>query len=100
MRSLNIIILVLITLKLCAQGWHENLPKNKKVEDLTLHDYQNAFNEYWDKYNVKGGYYINEDGEKQKVSGWNDQSERTSPSIPELPPMTPYRGWDEVSPAG
>jgi len=108
MRSLNIIILVLITLKLCAQGWHENLPKNKKVEDLRLHNYQNAFNEYWDKYNIKDGYYINDDGEKQKAAGWKqfkrweyyweNRVNQTTGDFPKTSAAMEFNNWKSRNP--
>ncbi len=53
-----------------AQEWLQNLPKNKAKENLTLFDFQKAFNTYWDKYDVKGGYYTDENGVKQKAPGW------------------------------
>jgi len=36
---------------------------------LTLPEIQKLFNDYWDPYNVKGGYYL-ENGEKKKAAGW------------------------------
>ena len=32
-----------------SQEWKNNLPKNKNPKELTLYDYQDAFNQYWDK---------------------------------------------------
>ena len=53
-----------------AQEWKNYLSKDK-IENgtLTLFDYQKAFNQYWDAYDVVDGYYkLN--GEKQKAYGW------------------------------
>ena len=52
---------------LSAQEWKDYLPEDK-VENgtLSLWDYQKAFNQYWDAYDVVDGYYkLN--GEKQKA---------------------------------
>ncbi len=55
---------------LSAQEWKNYLPKDKAENGtLTLWDYQKAFNQYWDAYDVVDGYYML-DGEKQKAFGW------------------------------
>jgi hypothetical protein len=52
-----------------AQPWIDLLPKDKSPEELTLKDYQQAFNAYWEPLNVDKGYiYI--DGKKHKAGGW------------------------------
>jgi len=52
-----------------AQPWIDLLPKDKTIEEITLRDYQHAFNTYWETKNVDDGYiYIN--GKKQKAGGW------------------------------
>ena len=53
-----------------AQEWKNYLPKDK-IENgtLTLFDYQKAFNQYWDAYDVVDGYYML-NGDKQKAYGW------------------------------
>jgi len=55
---------------LSAQEWKDYLTEDK-VENgtLSLWDYQKAFNQYWDAYDVVDGYYLL-DGEKQKAFGW------------------------------
>jgi len=52
-----------------AQDWKANLPQNRTASQLTFYDYQNAFNEYWEPYNVKAGYYT-ENGVRKKAKGW------------------------------
>ncbi len=53
-----------------AQTWLENLPQAKAQNGtLTLKDYQQAFNSYWEPYDVKNGYYV-QNGEKVKATGW------------------------------
>ncbi len=53
-----------------AQEWRKNLPQ-EKIDNgtLTLQDYQKAFNDYWEPFDLdRGYYYIN--GEKIKATGW------------------------------
>ena len=52
-----------------AQQWLENLPDGKTQAELTLPDYKNAFDTYWEPFNVDNGYYLI-NGEKQKAYGW------------------------------
>jgi len=52
-----------------AQPWLNLLPTDKPAEELTLRDYQQAFNAYWDAYNVTDGYFY-VDGKKYKAGGW------------------------------
>ncbi|MEA3446799.1 MAG: hypothetical protein U9R19_18945, partial [Bacteroidota bacterium] len=53
-----------------AQSWVDNLPQDKLQNgELKLQDFQKAFNDYWEPYNVENGYYV-ENGEKIKASGW------------------------------
>ena len=51
-----------------AQQWTDNLPQ--KSEAYTLYEYQKAFNDYWEPFNVQNGYYFDENGERQKAPGW------------------------------
>jgi len=53
-----------------SQEWRNNLPQDK-IENgtLTLFDYQKAFNDYWEPFNLERGYYY-ENGEKIKAGGW------------------------------
>ena len=53
-----------------SQNWQQNLSKrNPGDKPLTLPEYQKAFNDYWDKFNVQDGYYY-ENGKKEKAPGW------------------------------
>ena len=73
MKKITITFCVLLS-TLCsqfanAQPWIDLLPKDKFPEELTLKDYQQAFNAYWEPLNVDKGYiYI--DGKKHKAGGW------------------------------
>ncbi|MCF6341685.1 MAG: PKD domain-containing protein [Bacteroidales bacterium] len=53
-----------------AQPWTETLPQDREAKaKLTLFDYQKAFNNYWEPYQVEEGYFM-VNGEKQKAGGW------------------------------
>lgn len=53
-----------------AQQWTKNLPTEKASSAHTFFDYQNAFYSYWESYKVKGGFYIDDNGEQKKAPGW------------------------------
>ncbi|MBN2662677.1 MAG: T9SS type A sorting domain-containing protein [Bacteroidales bacterium] len=53
-----------------SQPWIKLLPQNKSNQDLTFYDYQNAFNEYWSDYQIDNGWYLDQNGDKQKAYGW------------------------------
>ncbi len=54
-----------------AQTWTDKLPQEKIAngEELTFFEIRNAFNDYWEPFNVKDGYYV-ENGVRKKVPGW------------------------------
>jgi hypothetical protein len=52
-----------------GQEWHKYLPEIDKTE-LTLYDYQDAFNKYWRKFDVINGRYTDETGKILKAYGW------------------------------
>lgn len=87
-------IAVLVSQNISAQKWLQNLPKEKSKREYTLFDYRDAFNNYWDKYNVKGGYYY-VDGVKHKARGWKqfyrwywDMETKIDPSTGQFPATT------------
>ena len=55
--------------KIEAQPWVKYLPQSKDKGELTLSDYQKAFNTYWDPFKVDRGFYF-ENGKKVKALGW------------------------------
>lgn len=60
---------LLMTVSAPAQPWLQNLPSGKSKQQLTLPDYQQAFESYWAPFHVdKGSYYVN--GVKKKAAGW------------------------------
>lgn len=66
---LSLLFLAIVTSGF-SQPWKQNLPQGQK-SDLTLFDYQEAFNQYWAPFNLnKSGYYTNEKGLEQKARGW------------------------------
>jgi len=69
-KTLTFIFLATFVLSgVFAQNWQANLPEDKSKSELTFFDYQNAFNSYWDQYDVKNGYYT-ENGVRKKARGW------------------------------
>ncbi|WP_462281437.1 VPS10 domain-containing protein [Salinivirga cyanobacteriivorans] len=88
---------------LSAQPWTQNLPADKSSGELTLFDYQKAFEAYWEAYDLKDGYIINSNGEKQKAPGWKQFKRwewywetRVDPetgAFPDVNPMNIYKNW-------
>ena len=54
-----------------SQPLQNNLPqqKNENIAELTFYEIQKAFNDYWETFNVKDGYYV-ENGIRKKAPGW------------------------------
>lgn len=69
-RVFILIVAIFFVSGLKAQPWMENI-SHEKLEsgEVTFYDIQDAFNEYWEPFNVEKGYY-EVDGEKQKAGGW------------------------------
>ena len=63
------LIITLTSLSVFAQPWLENLPAGKSKQELTLFDYQKAFESYWAPYHVEKGKYF-ENGVWKKAPGW------------------------------
>ncbi len=74
MKKLSIVVvLILITGSVFSQTWEDLLPQEKKeAGTLTFFEIQKAFEQYWQPYNVEGGYFIDENGDKKKASGWKN----------------------------
>ena len=71
MKKITLLFLTLtLVASLSAQQWTKNLPIEKASSAYTFFDYQNAFYSYWEPYNVKGGFYIDDNGEQKKATGW------------------------------
>jgi photosystem II stability/assembly factor-like uncharacterized protein len=68
-RTTIILALIMFVSIVSAQPWLSKLPQGKQNKDLTLFDYQKAFNDYWAPYHVDKGYYY-ENGMKIKAIGW------------------------------
>jgi len=63
MKKIYLIILTLfISTMMYSQPWNQNLPKSKSEQELTLFDYQKAFNEYWAPYKIENGKYVDKNG--------------------------------------
>jgi photosystem II stability/assembly factor-like uncharacterized protein len=70
MRTITLTLLTfMLSIPVFGQPWLKNLPVGKSKSELTLFDYQQAFETYWAPFNVdKGSYYVN--GVKKKAAGW------------------------------
>lgn len=69
-KYLLLLASILLTISIYAQPWTKNLSIEKSTSAHTFFDYQNAFYSYWEPYHVKGGFYIDENGNKKKALGW------------------------------
>ena len=70
LKVVLLITAIISTHFLQSQAWFENLPQSKVQNGtLTLKDYQKAFNDYWDPYQVENGYYV-KNGENVKAPYW------------------------------
>jgi len=108
-RSLIILIIVFSFFSECfAQDWSNNLQQSSGGKELTLHDYQKAFSTYWKPYNVKGGYYFDSAGVKQKAAGWKQfkrweyyQEARTNPTtgaFSKVSAIEQHKKWLKANP--
>ena len=72
MRTLLLSILTLVSIEfLSAQPWLELLPSGKSATELTLHDYQKAFETYWEPFDVDPSTFKYEkDGQSLKAAGY------------------------------
>ncbi len=69
-RTIIAVISLIFAVGLNAQPWNSLLPKEKvKNNTLTFFDYQKAFNDYWEPFNLDRGYYLS-DGKRVKAGGW------------------------------
>ena len=59
----------LLTASMYAQPWLKHLPAGKPTSELTLFDYQKAFETYWAPFRVDRGSYL-DNGIKRKAPGW------------------------------
>ncbi len=71
MKQLCILLFTIaLSLFVNSQPWIEGLSEDKRNSgDLTFYEIQKAFNDYWEPYNVKNGYYEIK-GEQVKAPYW------------------------------
>ena len=70
MKKVLFLMWVLIPIALFAQPWMNSLPQDKVEKgNLTFYEIQQAFNDYWEPYDIQDGYYY-VNGEKIKAGGW------------------------------
>lgn len=92
----------LFTIIVFGQKWTDNLPNNKSKAEITFFDYQNAFNEYWQPFQVDASGYYMENGEKKKARGWKqfyrwayDMEGQINPATGEFPQKSAQQVYDE-----
>jgi parallel beta-helix repeat protein len=99
-------LLIVVPLFLNAQPWRKNLPANSK-KNYTFFDYQNAFNDYWESYNVgPDGKYIDKDGVKRRAPGykqfkrwewyWAPRVDHNTGAFPEKPAFEIWHEYKSV----
>ena len=72
---MNKILLIIIFLSFSSFFYSQQNSAKKLLtilgeeQSFTFYEIQKSFNDYWDPYNVKGGYYF-ESGENKKAPGW------------------------------
>ncbi|MCB8964283.1 MAG: T9SS type A sorting domain-containing protein [Bacteroidales bacterium] len=66
-----LLILGVLPLFLFSQSWREAFyfGASSTKGKMNFYEMQKDFNEYWSKYDIKGGYYY-VDGKKKKAAGW------------------------------
>ncbi|MCX6248217.1 MAG: PKD domain-containing protein [Bacteroidetes bacterium] len=100
-KTFLFLALAFVTTMLFSQNWMNNLPQSKTKSELTLFDYQKAFNDYWAPYNVDAGTYL-ENGVKKKAVGWKqfkrweyDMEGRVNPTTGAFPTRTAQEIYEE-----
>ena len=104
MRILTLTILaILVNVTVYAQPWLKNLPVNKSKAELTLFDYQHAFESYWAPFNVSKGKYV-ENGVTKKAPGWKqfkrweyEMQSLVNPATGEFPKQTALQVVEEFN---
>lgn len=85
-----------------GQQWKQNLPQEKSVGEYTFFDYQKAFNDYWEPFNVdyKGRY--TENGLEKRASGYKQfrrwewyWAPRVDHKTGEFPQKLPFDIWHD-----
>ena len=69
MKNIFTFGILLISIQAFSQAWLNKNPNNRTQSEMTLYDYQQAFNEYWQGKVIDKGYYV-ENGNKKKAYEW------------------------------
>ncbi|NOQ26220.1 MAG: T9SS type A sorting domain-containing protein [Bacteroidales bacterium] len=100
-KLLLIMVLGLFAFGSNAQQWKKNLPQQDKKAN-TFFDYQKAFNDYWGSYDVVGGMYLDEAGNKTKAPGWKQfkrweyfWKSRVDNVTGEFPNKSAWEAWED-----
>lgn len=70
MKKLLIPLFFLSILNTYGQQWLQPLLQQKVADSITYFDLVQAFDDFWQPYDVNEGYYYNTSGKKIKAMGW------------------------------
>jgi hypothetical protein len=98
-------LFVFVIHALSAQDWTQKLPQDKvQSGNLTFFDFQKAFNDYWEPFNVKDGKYLSAKGELVKAPGWKQFKRwewywevRVDPTTGEFPNTSAYEEFQKYN---
>ena len=100
-------ILTILIQNTYSQQWLSKLPQDKQG-DYTFFEYQQAFNNYWADYNVSGGWYIDDEGNMRKASGWKQfkraewywkyRVDNKTGEFPKVSAKSQYEKWLQENP--
>ena len=103
-RTLSLLLIIFLSISLHSQQWKSSLPKDKVDNNtLTFFDYQKAFNDYWEPFNLdRGYYYVN--GNKVKAGGWKQFKRwewywetRVNPTTGEFPDKSVFTELENIN---
>ncbi len=108
-KLIGIVLLIGLALSVNGQPWLQELEKlrREKSSELTLHDFQHAFYNYWDDRDVQNGIFM-EDGVRKKAPGWKQfkrwewywemNADPTTGKFPSTNSGIEYRKYRQTSP--
>ena len=91
---------LVLGLGLNAQHWTSSITSDQP----TFHEIQQAFNDHWAPYDVKDGWYVDQDGVRSKAPGWKQfkrwewyWQQRTGPSGEFPSNLVECQEWEKIA---
>ncbi|MCB9178696.1 MAG: T9SS type A sorting domain-containing protein [Flavobacteriales bacterium] len=91
---------LVLGLGLNAQHWTSSITSDHP----TFHEIQQAFNDHWEPYDVKDGWYVDQDGVRSKAPGWKQfkrwewyWQQRTGPSGEFPSNLVECQEWEKIA---